>query len=307
MRYRPFGRSGRSASAVTLNLGEQTLALGRTAGPALVTEAMELGVNSFHLESPDPILGDLIGQAIAEVDRRLLFVSARVGSTRQRGQVTRDFSPAGVTAAIDHLLVASGLDFLDMVILDEPGEDELSHATLSALKALRASGRIEMLGIAGAGEVMDAYVTTNAFDVLVTPFNVHASWATRNRIRSAVDRDMAVIAYDYFPRELSSPNAIAAEQAEPRRGLFGWGGTRKDPDLKGLGAFAFLHQTYGWDAEDICLGYALAEPTLASAIINTADTGVLARLAEVPDRNMPPGMAAQIEMARVNMAAAKSA
>ena len=307
MRYRPFGRSGRSVSAVTLDLGEQTLALGRTAGPALVTEAMELGINSFHLETPDPILGDLISRAIAEVDRRLLFVSVRVGSTRQRGQVTRDFSPAGVTAAIDHLLVASGLNFLDLVILDEPGEDELSHATLSALKALRASGRIEMLGIAGAGQVMDAYVTTNAFDVLVTPFNVHASWTTRNRIRSAIERDMAIMAYDYFPQTLWPPKAGAARQGEPRRGLFGWGGARKDADVRGLGAFAFLHQTYGWEAEDICLGYALSEPTLASAIINTADTGVLARLAEVPDRDMPPGMAAQIEMARINMTAAKSA
>lgn len=304
MRYRPFGRSGRSVSAVTLNLGEKTLARGRMSGPALVTEALEQGINSFHLDTPDPILGDLVGRAIAEVDRRLLFVSARVGNLRQRGQTIRDLSPAGVTAAIDQLLLASGLDHLDMVLLDEPSEDELSHATLSALKALRASGRIEMLGIAGADDVMDAYVSTNAFDVLVTPFNVHASWATRNRIRSAVERDMAVMGYDYFPTTLSSLKSVEAQQDEPKRGLFGWGGgARQDSPFKGVGTFSFLHQTPGWDAEDICLAYALSEPTLSSAIIDTADTAKLERLAEVPDRNMPPGMPAQIEMARVNMAA----
>jgi hypothetical protein len=34
---------------------------------------------------------------------------------------------------------------------------------------------------------------------------------------------------------------------------------------------------------------------------------MLERIASVPDRDMPPGMPAQIEMARVNQAAAKSA
>lgn len=309
MRYRPFGRSGKSVSAVTLNLSEKTLALGRMSGPALVTEAMEYGINSFLLETPDSILGELIGRAIAGVDRRLLFVATRVGSLRQRGQMVRDLTPAGVTAAVDQLLLSSGLDHLDMVLLDEPGEDELSHATLSALKALRASGRIQMLGIAGSAEVMDAYVSTNAFDALVTPFNVHASWATRNRIRAAVERDMAVMAYDYFPHSLSSLKKVEADDS-PKRGLFGWNKTdapAKDPYFRGVGTFAFLHQTPSWTAEEICLAYALSEPTLASVVIDTANSGALAKLAELPERDMPPGMPAQIEMARVNMATARSA
>ena len=309
MRYRPFGRSGKSVSAVTLNLSERTLARGRMSGPALVTEAMEHGINSFHLETPDSILGELVGRAIAGVDRRLLFVATRVGNLRQRGQMMRDLTPAGVTAAVDQLLVSSGLDHLDMVLLDQPAEEELSHATLTALKALRASGRIQMLGIAGGEEVMDAYVSTNAFDVLATPFNVHASWATRNRVRAAVDRDMAVLGYDYFPESLSSLKRVEATDS-PKRGLFGWskgGGQVQDPYFRGVGTFAFLHQTPKWTAEEICLAYALSEPTLASVIIDTGDSDALARLAELPDRDMPPGMPAQIEMARVNMAAARSA
>ena len=309
MRYRPFGRSGKSISALTLNLSERTLARGRMSGPALVTEAMEHGINSFHLETPDSILGELVGRAIAGVDRRLLFVATRVGSLRQRGQMVRDLTPAGVTAAVDQLLASSGLDHLDMVLLDEPGEDELSHATLSALKALRATGRIQMLGIAGGEEVMDAYVSTNAFDVLMTPFNVHASWSTRNRVRAAVERDMAVMAYDYFPQSLSSLKTVEAIDT-PKRGLFGWGKDSRpaqDPYFKGVGTFAFLHQTPNWTAEEICLAYSLSEPTLASVIVDTTDSDALARLAELPDRDMPPGMPAQIEMARVNMAAARSA
>lgn len=309
MRYRPFGRSGKSISAVSLNLSERTVSRGLRAGPALVTEAMELGINSFHLETPDPIVGDLLGRAIAGVDRRLLFVAVKVGNLRQRGRIERDFSPAGVTSAIDQLLVSAGLDHLDMVLLDEPAENELSHATLSALKALRASGRIQMLGITGGDEVMDAYVTTNAFDILATPYNVYSNWSVRNRMRAAIERDMAVLGYDYFPDSLSSLKKVEAENA-PKRGLFGWGGGKaanQDPYFKGVGTFAFLHQTQSWTAEEICLAYALSEPTLASALIDASDSERLAQLAEVPERAMPPGLPAQIEMARLNIGRAQSA
>ena len=309
MRYRPFGRLGKSGSAVTLNLSEHTLARGKSSAPALVTEAMEQGINSFMLETPDPILGELIGRAIAGVDRRLLLISTRVGNLRERGQMVRDLSPAGVSAAVDRVLHAAGQDYLDLVLLDEPGEGELSHATLSALKALRASGRIQMLGIAGKGAVMDAYVSTNAFDVLMTPYNVHSDWTMRNRIRAAVERDMAVIAYDHFPDSLSSLKKVEALDGQ-KRGLFGFGkpsSPAKDHCFKGVGTFAFLHQTANWSPEEICMAYALSEPTLASVLIDTADSRMLEKLADLPDRDMPPGMAAQIEMARVNMATARSA
>lgn len=309
MRYRSFGRSGKSISDLTLNLSERTLARGKTAGPALVTEAMENGINSFLLETPDTILAELVGRAVAGVDRHLIFVAVRVGNISQRGQLTRDFSPAGVTAAIDAVLLASGIEYLDMVLLDDPHEDELSHATLSALKALRASGRIQMLGIAGGDKVMDAYVSTSAFDVLTTPFNVDASWTTRNRISAATSHDMAVVGYDFFPDYLSSLKKIESGN-RPKWGLFDWGRSKhQDSDLRnqGLEGFAFLHQTPGWTAEEICLSYALSEPMLASVVIDTSDSEHLARLAELPERTLPPGMVAQIEMARVKMASARTA
>ena len=47
-----------------------------------------------------------------------------------------------------------------MAVLHEPGETELAQSSLSALKAMRATGRIKLLGIAGGGDVMDAYVST---------------------------------------------------------------------------------------------------------------------------------------------------
>ncbi|WP_296819122.1 aldo/keto reductase [Brevundimonas sp.] len=307
MRYRPFGRSGNAVSAVTLNLGDATLARGRAGARDLVVAAMEHGVNTFHLECADPVLAELAGSAMAAVDRRLVFLAVRIGQRTERGRRVRDFSPESLTASIDQVLAASRLGHIDLVLLDEPAVDELPQATLSALKALRSAGSVRMLGVAGDEDVMDAYVSTNAFDVLVTPFNVEASWATRNRIRAAVERDMAVIGYDYFPKTLSSPKK-AETHGQPKRGLFGLGGPKKDPIFKGVGTFAFLHQTPNWTAEEICLAYALTEPTLSTVLIDTADDKRLEELTAIPDRDLPPGLPAQIEMARVNQAAqAKSA
>ena len=43
----------------------------------------------------------------------------------------------------------------------------------------------------------------------------------------------------------------------------------------------------------------LTDPSVSSVIVTPTDTDRLATLAAAPERDMPPGLAAQIEMARV--------
>ena len=76
-------------------------------------------------------------------------------------------------------------------LLDQPMHDELPQSSLNALKALRATDRVRLLGIAGDGEVMDAYVSTGAFDVLVTPYHVNSPWQVRSRLRDAREKSSA--------------------------------------------------------------------------------------------------------------------
>ena len=54
----------------------------------------------------------------------------------------------------------------------------------------------------------------------------------------------------------------------------------------------------------ICLGYVLSDPSVSSVIVRADDPERLAILTAVPERDMPPGLAAQIEMARVIASAA---
>ncbi|RZJ27765.1 MAG: oxidoreductase, partial [Brevundimonas sp.] len=277
------------------------------AGRELIYSALEAGINSYRLTTADPVLAEVLGEALRHVDRKLIQVSLMLGAGDGRRGSDRDFSAEGMTSAIDRALHASGLGWFDLAVLDQPEDHELPQSSLNALKALRATQRIRLLGISGEGEVMDTYVSTGAFDVLFTPYHVNSPWQIRSRLRDARERDMAIFVYGYFPDSLDTVKK-ATTAHEEKKGFFGLGKSASRPKhdpLAGAGTFAFLHQTNAWTAESICLAYALTDPSVASIMIEAPTIERLNDLALVPDRDLPPGLAAQIEMARV--AGAKAA
>ena len=301
MRYRPLGHSGQAVSALTLSLGARDVAQGPEAGAELIYAALETGINSYRLEDANPVLAEVLGHALRHVDRKLVQVAITLGAGDGSRGPGRDFSAEGMSSAIDRALHVSGLGWFDLATLDEPGDSELPQSSLNALKALRATERVKLLGVSGDGEVMDTYVSTGAFDVLLTPYHVNSPWQIRSRLRAARERDMAIYVYDYFPHSLSNERKAAAVHQE-KKGLFGFGrssGRPKSDPLAGAGTFSFLHQTQGWPAESICLAYALTDPSVSSVLVQARDAERLNTLALVPDRDMPPGLSAQIEMARI--------
>lgn len=308
MRYRPFGPSGAAVSALTLSLGGDALTRGPEAAQDLIYSALEAGINSFRLENADPVLAETVGEALGHVDRKLVCVTVTLGAGDGGRAPWRDFSAQGMTSAIDRILHVSGLGWLDVALLEEPGEDELAQSSLNALKALRATGRVRLLGVSGDGEVMDAYVSTGAFDALATPFHVNSPWTVRARMRAARERDMIIFGYGYYPESLAGRRRTEADSAAPKkRGLFGFGSsprTAETPSSARASAFAFLHHTHGWTAEEICLAAALTDPSLSSVLVRALDAERLNALALVSERDMPPGLPAQIEMARVSAGAA---
>ena len=183
-------------------------------------------------------------------------------------------------------MARTGLDYLDVAMLDDPKSHELPQDALTALGEIRSTGAAKMLGVAGEDDALDAYITTGAFDVLACPFNLTSGWKERNRVRTAVERDLAVIGYRAYP-ETFHRQASAAAQTVAKPGT-----------LAGAGSYAFLDRTPQWDAEEICLAYALTEPALATVEIKPGALARMEKLAAVADREMPPGLAAQIEMAR---------
>ncbi|OYX73824.1 MAG: hypothetical protein B7Y81_01595 [Caulobacter sp. 32-67-35] len=284
MLYRPFGISGMTVSAITLRLSDQSR-LRAGEWRALVFAAIENGVNSFQIDGSSPALLQGAAEAFASVERRLLFLTWRLRD--EAGQITRDIVDRMMAAAFDDL----GLDYLDLVLLNDLQGPELPPSAGAALRALYKAGAIRGLGIASRGDVDPALTDSGLVTALSSPFNLSSGWAERNRVRSAVSQNLAVIGEDFWPqalREMSSKPLI------PKPSLW----RRRSDPLADVGGYEFLTGTPGWSAEEICLGYALTEPSLATVQI-TADTKAeVERLAAVVERDLPNGVCAQIEMAR---------
>ena len=124
-----------------------------------------------------------------------------------------------------------------------------------------------------------------------SPFNLSSGWAERHRIRHASTHDFAVIGEDFWPQALRESAGVTAA---PKPSLW----RRRTDPLADFGGYEFLHNTPSWNAEEICLGYALTEPSLSTVRVMANNRAEVERLAAVVERDLPTGVCAQIEMAR---------
>jgi aryl-alcohol dehydrogenase-like predicted oxidoreductase len=291
MRYRPFGVSGMAVSAVSLGLADGQARLKAADWEMLVYAALENGVNSFEVIGRQPAIAEGLAQALQAIERPLVCVSWRLGWViGPSGAPVRDFSPGGLERSVDSILASTGLGYLDVALLDDPHAEELKPSALAALKAMRESGRVRMLGVAGGDDAIDAYISMRAFDAVCLPFNLVSTWKDRHRMKSAVDNDMAITAFDYYPEQFQATAAPAAKHSH-------WGVSGGHP-LSGAGTYAFLDRTQGWTGEEVCLAYALTNPSVATIQFIADQPARVEALAAVAERDLPTSVSAQIEMAR---------
>jgi aryl-alcohol dehydrogenase-like predicted oxidoreductase len=283
MRYRPIAPEGGIISAISLSLrGDPARRPGDWV--SLIYAALENGISGFDVREPDLALADGLREAFSGVDRRLAFVSWRLGMRPDGQGIAGDFSADTLTGQIRAALGRTGLDQLDAVMLVDPEDDTPPAEAMEALNQCKSDGLVRLVGVTGESDAIDGQIASGVFDLLQTPFNLMSGWRERHRVRTAGSRDMSVIGYRTYPDAL--------------RGLSGQASPESGNPLAGVGTYAFMEITHGWRPEEICLAYALTEPALASVLVVANTAGEVERLASVVERDMPPGLAAQIEMAR---------
>lgn len=279
MRYRPFGRSGLVVSAVSLLLdGDQRLSARDWRG--LIAAAMDLGINGFEIVGEAPALIEGAGEALADVERDLLFVA---------------WCPRALAAdpgaTVEAFLARMRLGYLDLLNFDPaPPQAE-------AMQRMRQARLVRGFGLTRDDEETDLLIARGAFEALTTDYSPVSGWRERNRLKAAAGRDMAVIARDIWPEAMQPKKTLF------RKPLLG----RRNNPLAGMGGYHFLESTQGWTAEEICLAYVLTEPAVTTVRLEVDRIDRLARLAEIPDRDLPTGVAAQIEMARFSVDPGKAA
>jgi aryl-alcohol dehydrogenase-like predicted oxidoreductase len=284
MRYRPFGATGKAVSAVSLLMREAPNMNTPQAWRALAFSAMESGINSFEVTAGLDVMALGVGEALRAVERRLIFLSWRL-----RGDPHRPLTAEAVSNSVKAGLQKTGAGYFDLLMLDDAAYDSLEPEALGYIADLRAAGLVLQLGVTGDGAATRACIATGDFDVLATPFNLTSDWQARRHIREASAANMTIVATDPFPSALRLPTS------QPQKGgLF----KRNDNPLAGAGTYAFLHETPGWSSEELCLAYVLTEPAFASVQLEAFRADTIDRLAAVTDRDLPTGVAAQIEMAR---------
>ena len=295
MRFRPLGNSGVVVSVISLALAESNRNRPQD-WEALVYCALEHGINSFEVTGRHPAIAEGLSMAVHAIERRLACVTWRLGNSYDaEGRPMRDFSADALEHAVMSILARTGFSYLDAVVLDEPRARELDIDALNRLKALRAAGRVRLLGVAGQDEAIDAYISTGVFDLLHMPYSILSGWKERLRQQAAADHNMAVTSYDYYPDRLRR-----GQGGLPVKGAAG----KAAHPLAGVGTYAFLDSTPGWTGEGIALSHAMTNPALASLQIVTDRPERIAALTAVVERDLPSGVPAQIEMARFAQAAA---
>ncbi len=276
MRYRPYTSTGLSSSAITLSLVP-----GAPAADAykLVCAALECGVNSFSFTAGDVGAAEAVRQAVALTGRRLLILMLRL-----------DLAGAPFERQVRNALSASGATYLDAVMLDLPEPGLLSPGGWAELEAIRAARLTTRLAIATEGAAADAYLAAADFDVLAIRYSICSGWPERNLLKQAAQRGMTILGHGYH---VASDGA--SPSPAPARGL---GRFMRRPVAASAEVYAFLDQAAGWTAEQITLAYALTEPGLASVMVEPKAPNALEALAAAVERELPAGVAAQIEIAR---------
>ncbi len=270
MRYRPFGAtSGMAVSTVSLLLDDSSRKSARD-WRELIEAAMSAGINTFELAGHGDGLLDGFAESLAGIERRLLFLAWRAPAIGNLDDTT------------GMILRRLGLDYIDLVVLEDLGQVEFA-------RTLKHSRQARYIGIAGIGETIDLALDRPGIDCLITPYNLTSGGKERNRLKIASERNISVFARDVCPAELTG---------EDKPGLIPKGWFKKKPRINVRSQYHFLESTHGWTGEEICLAYALFEPAVTSVQMQADTLERLARLAAVPERDLPTGVSAQIEMAR---------
>jgi len=190
----------------------------------------------------------------------------------------------------------TGFDYLDFLTLDHPTQNRVPEDTMAFLMNLRRAKMLRRL--CAIGEAIDFPELWQSADyhAIITSLNIDSDWAKRNAITQSLSLDINIFCENYFPEYLR--NAHNHVKSQRVGGFLGMGG-KFDP-LVNTGTYAFLHQTPDWTAEELCLAYVLAEPNVSSVWIAPENLAQLRSLADVPERELPSSVPAQIEMARFN-------
>jgi len=267
----------------------------------IVHAALDAGVNAFdtgasyaggHAEQR-------LGRALrGTAQRDDLWISSKVGTrVGARGQLHKDFSPAGIRESVHNSLRALGLSRLPILFLHGPNPEDFNDSTYRALEDLQREGLVGLLGVNTFDDRIIRYtVDSGRFQCLMTDFNVLKP--DRGRLIS----ELATGGLDVFVAAALAGGLYSRSFYRPYLPKHAWywarALVRQRQQLKQARKLRFLNEVSGWSATQLALAFVLENPDHVCALIGTTSEKHLRELAHVSERTLPERIRQQIAHTR---------
>lgn len=296
MRYRSFGDGGQSISALLVSVDSHE---DETLQDGFLADCLDVGVNAFEARLDDLHAIQALGRGLASVERSMVVVGLRAVTPPAHRR--RDLSREMVVRLLQDALRNTGLRWIDYLIIDDPEPDELDHAFFMTIEAARQAKRLRYVGVGGDGQTINDLIDTGHIQLYAAPYSLTSNQSVRKRLRQGESSNLMILGYDYYPQSVRQAQEAPAATGSGILSFLGFGGSARAREASG-GPYDFLNHVRNWSPEQICLAYALNEPAISAVRIGALDVQTIKGLVEAVERELPNGLAAQIELARMSNA-----
>ena len=281
MQYRTLGRTGLRVSVLGLGTGGRNRLGQRDARPAedsirLVRGAIDLGVNVFDTAPSYMDSERLLGRALRGLPRSSYVLATKFHPVRGGELPAPDELRRSVESSLDRL----GTDYVDILLLhsiERHQYEAIVERFLPPLVALRDAGLARWIGMSDSferdfeHESASKAAANDAFDVIMTGFNVLSPGAALTVLPRAAERNLGVMAICAIRSVISNRKMLAEIVRDWKAaGLLDSGSVPDDAPLDWLLGSGVESVT------DAAYKFAAAQPGVSCVMTGTANLDHLA-------------------------------
>jgi 1-deoxyxylulose-5-phosphate synthase len=270
----------------------------------VLAQALESGMNLFDTGASygnglgEQRLGRFLRELNADTDA--ILVGTKAGTIRtSSGRLTKDFRPQSITTQVEDSLQRMALERIGLLQLHGPEVVDLNDELLAVLEQLKASGKVELLGINGFDPVIRHAVGMQPFDVLM-PFLSVVEPGNGDLADKAAATGQGVIAAGPLARMSFNP-PLKGWLTRPAgfwylaRALYNGPGSflrarRIKPALRAP----------GWTPAQLAVAWVLEQPGVTAAVFGTTRPEHVRELAEAASRPLPAEVRRRIAEVHTN-------
>jgi len=286
MRYRPFGRTGLSVSAIGFGCwpmaGDRYGAIEDDEAVKAIHRALDRGVNCIDTA---PAYGaghseEVVARALQGRRRDVILVTkcgVKVPPPGQPGPL-RDASRANVLREVDASLTRLGTDWVDVLLVHWPDAGTPVEETMRALEEVVASGRARFVGVSNfTGAMIAECLRTRRVDVSQVGYHMLDRRQERETFPLCLEQGIGVMGYGSLGHGLLTGAFTATTTFDPARDWRGNGVAFGQPIFRGenftanVGVVERLRREVaeprGVSMSQLALAWVLGHPAVSTALV----------------------------------------